>query len=133
MLTTNGLIGQPQSVCQGVQNDSVDKKRFTPRAVLQQNLKSLMGTKGGPTSQGELFRKSGVAQATIGRILADGGENARIETVSKIAKAYGLEGWQLMIPGMDPANPPVLQPVSKEERELWDRLKDLSKDLGKVK
>lgn len=92
-----------------------------------------MATKAGPNSQGELSRKAGVGQATIGRILAEDGENARIETVDKIARAYGLEGWQLMVAGMDPGNPPVLQPTSKEELALWARLKDLSKDLGKIK
>lgn len=131
-LTTNGLVSQPQSVCRPVQNRDVDKRRFTPRAVLQQNLRALMKTKDGPQTQGELFRKSGVAQATIGRILAGDGENARIETVDRLAKAYGLEAWQIMVAGMDPNNLPVLQPITKEERELYDRLKDLSKDLRKV-
>jgi transcriptional regulator with XRE-family HTH domain len=110
----------------------MDKRKFTPRAVLQQNLKSLMASTDGPKSQGELCRKSGVAQATIGRILNGQGENARIETVDKLAKAYGLEGWQILVAGMDPNNLPVLQPISKEERALYDRLKDLTKDLRKV-
>lgn len=132
-LTTNGLTSQPQSVGLRVENRRVDKRRFTPRAVLQQNLRALMKTKDGPHTQGELFRKSGVAQATIGRILAGDGENARIETVDRLAKAYGLEAWQLMVAGMDPTNLPVLQPITKEERALYERLKDLSSDLRKVK
>lgn len=92
-----------------------------------------MANKHGPSSQGELFRKSGVAQATIGRILSGEGENARIETVEKLARAYGLEGWQLMVAGMDPSNPPVLQPLSKEERSLYDRLRSAAEDLAKIK
>jgi transcriptional regulator with XRE-family HTH domain len=98
--------------------------------VLRRNLKALMGTKAGPTSQGELHRKSGVAQSTIGRILSAEGEDSGIETVDRIAKAYGLQGWQLLVAGMDPTNPPVLQPVSKAERALYDRLKELAKDIG---
>ena len=102
----------------------VDREQFNPRAVLRQNLKALMAaTKDGPKTQGALFRKSGVAQATIGRILTGKGENARIETVDRLANAYGLQGWQLMVPGMDPSNPPVLVPVSKAERALYDGLK----------
>lgn len=107
----------------------MDKNRFTPRAVLRQNVKALMASKLGPTSQMELRRKAGVGQATIGRILSQEGVDAGIETVAKIASAYGLEGWQLLVAGMDPSNPPVLQPVSKAERALYDRLKALSKDL----
>lgn len=120
-------------VCEETHNRWVDKDAFRPAAVLRQNLRALMQTQGGPHSQGELSRKSGVAQATIGRILSKEGENARIETVERLARAYGLQGWQLMIAGMDPDNPPVLQPISKEERALYERLKDLSKDLGKIK
>lgn len=109
----------------------MDKRDFTPKAVLRRNLKALMDkTKNyGPHSQGELHRKSGVAQSTIGRILGAEGEDSGIETVGRIARAYGLEGWQLLVAGMDPANPPVLQPVSKEERALYDRLKELAKDI----
>lgn len=110
----------------------MDKSAFTPRAVLRRNLKALMASKRGPTTQMELRRKSGVAQATIGRILSDDGENARIETIDKIAKAYGFQGWQLLVAGMDPTNPPVLQPVSKAERALYERLKALSKDIGQL-
>ena len=105
---------------------------FKPKAVLRQNLKALMDAKAGPSSQSELKRKSGVAQATIGRILSEKGENARMETIDRLAKVYGLEGWQLMVPGIDPTNPPVLQPVSKAERALYDRLKDTVKDLAKL-
>lgn len=110
----------------------IDRGAFTPRAVLSRNLKALMGSGRGPKSQNALRAKAGVAQATIGRILSARGENARIETVDRLAKAYGLEGWQLMIPGMDPRNPPVLQPVSKEERALYERLKAVAKDLSKL-
>lgn len=92
-----------------------------------------MGTKDGPRTQSELFRKSGVAQATIGRILSPEGVDAGIETVDKIARAYGLEGWQLLVAGMDPTNPPVLQPVSKEERAFYDRVRSLYQDTANYK
>jgi transcriptional regulator with XRE-family HTH domain len=135
-LTTNGLSCQPLKVSRLDQNRFVEKSQFTPKAVLRQNLKALMakaGAPGRPEAQLALSSRSGVAQATIGRILESGGENARIETVHKLAKAYGLEGWQLLVSGMDPANPPVLQPISKSERALYEKLKELSKDFGSIK
>lgn len=112
----------------------VSKKDFEPKAVLRRNLKALMdkSKRDGVrelASQLGLKSKSGVSQATIGRILSPEGEDSGIETISKLAKAFGLEGWQIMVAGMDPDNPPVLQPVSKAERELYDRLKELAKDL----
>lgn len=92
-----------------------------------------MASKRGPASQTALKEKSGVAQATIGRILGDRGENAKIETLERLARAYGLEGWQLMVAGMDPSNPPVLQPVSPAERALYDRLKATVQDIANMK
>lgn len=101
---------------------------------MRRNLKALMdkAKKDGErelASQIQLGKKAGVGQSTIGRILSPEGENASIETVSSVAKAFGLEGWQLMVAVFDPTNPPVLQPVSKAERALYDRIKDLAKDL----
>lgn len=110
----------------------MDKKNFKPRAVLAQNLKALMGAKVGPTSEMDLARRSGVAQATIGRIKRQEVASS-IETVSEIAAAYGLEGWQLLVAGMDPTNPPVLLPVSKAERALYDRLRAAAEDIAKLK
>lgn len=112
----------------------VSKADFAPRNVLRRNLKALMdkAKKDGDRelgSQIRLGKRAGVAQATIGRILSSEGENASIETVSSLARAFGLESWQLLVAGLDPTNPPVLQPVSKAERALYDRIRDLAKDL----
>lgn len=109
----------------------VDKSQFTPRAVLAQNLKALMKTKGGPNSQIALGKKSGVAQATIGRILKQE-TAASIETVDQLARAFGLEGWQLMVPGMDSQNPPVLMAATPAEKALYDRLRAAVHDIAKL-
>lgn len=85
----------------------------------------------GPTTQGGI---PGVAQSMVGRILnKDENENVRIDTLAKIAKAYGLEPWMMLVPGMDPKNPPALQPVSKIEKELHERLQAAFAELAKLK
>lgn len=112
-------------------NRFVDRKKFTPRQILRRNVLALMGSDTGPTSQLGLRQKCGVAQSTIGRILSAEGENAKIETVERIAHAYGLEGWQLLIAGMDPKNPPVLAPMTKVEKEFYKRLRQLYQEVGK--
>ncbi len=109
----------------------IGRREFTVRAVLRQNVKALMESGRGPRSQSALREKSGVAQATIGRILSNKGENSGVETIERIAKAYDLEAWQLLIAGMDPTNPPVLQPISAVERALYERLKGVAQDLAK--
>lgn len=109
----------------------IDRSHFQPRSVLAQNLKALMAAHPELGSQSALKKRSGVAQATIGRILGEEGENARIETVERLARAFGLEMWQLLVPGMEPGNPPVLQPVTKAERQLYDRLRMVAQDIAK--
>ena len=103
---------------------------FAPAAVLRQNLKACMEGKHGPARQDAI---PGVAQSTIGRILnPEENENTRIDTIAKIAKAYGLEPWMLLVPGMNPDNPPVLQPVTQAERALYAQLQSTIKDLAKI-
>lgn len=131
-LTTGGLLCQPLAVPRLNQNRLVDRKRFSPRQILRINVQALLDSGIGPKSQSALHKKCGVAQATIGRILRPEGENPKVENVAAIAKAYGLEAWQLLIAGMDPKNPPVLSPVTKAERELWDKLRAVYDEVGKT-
>jgi hypothetical protein len=130
-LTEYGSESKPPSVCRPCDSQPVDKNQFRPRGVLARNLKALMGAgREGPSSQLALSKKSGVAQATIGRILRQE-TAASIETVEELAKVYGLEGWQLMVAGMDPSNPPVLVPISRAERALYDSLKAAMKEAAR--
>ena len=109
----------------------MDRSHFKIRAVLSQNLKALLSSKSGPTTEIALGKKSGVAQATIGRIKRQE-VAATIETVEQIAKAYGLEAWQLLVAGIDPTNPPVLRAASKEEQALYERLKQAAKEIANL-
>ena len=107
----------------------MDKKKFTPKEVLRQNVQACLDSGIGPKSQLALHQKCGVAQATIGRIVSNDGENAKLETIAAIAKAYDLQAWQLLIAGMDPKNPPVLAPVTKEQKEFWARVQALYEEV----
>lgn len=130
-LTVNGLLSQPQTVCHQEHNLRMDASQYTPPRVLALNVKALLDSGIGPTTQNDLALKAGVAQATIGRVL-EGETAAKIDTVDGIARAYGLEGWQLLVAGMDPKNPPVLQPVSPQERALWASLKQNMAQLAQM-
>lgn len=107
----------------------MDPAQFKPRQALALNVKALLDSGIGPTTQTELATKSGVAQATIGRVLA-AESSTTIDTVDGIAAAYGLQGWQLLVAGMDPKNPPVLQPISAAERTLYENLKNAALQLA---
>lgn len=99
--------------------------------ILAKNVKALLANKHGPSTQTDLASRSGVAQATIGRILrADSG--ARIGTVAQIAKVYGLQAWQLLVDGFNPGNPPVLRPLSATEQEFYARLRGAAELLAQM-
>lgn len=64
------------------------------------NLKSLMEYFG--HSQMDLSRASRVSQRTISNLLnPDAGHSPTLDKLERIAEAYGLEVWQLHIPGLD--------------------------------
>lgn len=65
--------------------------------TLAVNLRFLMSLHG--WSEPELARRSGVAQKTINNILHKV-YRAKIETADQLAKAFGLEGWHLILPNL---------------------------------
>lgn len=109
----------------------MDASDFATAKVLSQNLKALLKHGHGPSTQMDLAARSGIAQATIGRILR-AETSATIDTVAKIAKAYGLEAWQLLVAGMAPHNPPVLRTISPEEQALYERLRGAAELLAQM-
>lgn len=108
----------------------VDESNFTnPRLILRDNLKACMTLKDYPNTQLALEEKSKVGQNTISRILSDEGQNATIENIAKLAKAYDLAPWQLLVPAMDPRNEPVLQPASAAQKALWKQIQTAFTEL----
>ena len=71
------------------------------RAVAE-NLAALMEAAG--YRQKQLAAKSGLSQRSISNLLRpDRGHSPTLESVSKVAAAFGLKAWQMMIPGQDVA------------------------------
>jgi transcriptional regulator with XRE-family HTH domain len=52
-----------------------------------------------------------------------------VEILDKIAKHFQVESWELLVPTFDPSNRPTLQPVSEQERRLYERLKEVAKEI----
>ena len=92
-----------------------------PKEVLAVNLQRLMEHHS-VVSQSDLARRCKVDQTTISRILARKNA-AQIDKIQAIARVFGLDAWQMLTPGFDPANPPVVQ-LTAIERELYERLRN---------
>lgn len=102
-------------------------RQKSPRTVLAQNLKALM--RHGDLTQSALGKKAGVAVSTIGRILVEK-HAPDIDTLHAIGYALNMTPWQLLVPGLDPTNPPILQNATPEERELYSRLRAAAEILN---
>lgn len=89
--------------------------------IVADNLERLRARHVSLNTQSAIGREAKVDQKTVGRILNKAHE-PQINIIAKLAKAFGLETWQLLVPNLDPQNPPSL--VSKDERELYERLRE---------
>lgn len=100
--------------------------RDTVELILAKNLAALM------RANPELHTQQAVAaatkragqaidQKTVSRILK-AEVSVQIDTVQAIALAFGVEPYQLLIPGLDARNPQVLRALSPEEENLYRAL-----------
>jgi transcriptional regulator with XRE-family HTH domain len=101
-------------------------KEQNPRTVLARNLKKLMDH--GELNRSQLGVKSGVSHTTISRVLKES-HAPDLDTLSGIAHVFGLLPWQLLVPHLDPTNPPVVLNASPQERELYERLRQAAEIL----
>ncbi len=102
--------------------------RESTRTIVVNNLKSLM-TEFGIQKQ-DLPKKSGVSSRMVSYILA-GERTPSIEILDKLASAFGITGWQLMVPNLHASLvrngrlEKLIQSyveIAEEGRELIDRV-----------
>jgi hypothetical protein len=52
-----------------------------------------------------------------------------LQAVDVLARVYGLDAWQLLVPELDPQHPPVLRFISAREEEIYRRAGAALKEL----
>ncbi len=83
-----------------------------------------------PLSGRQLGIAAKIDPKTVTRILA--AQHApNIDTIAALAAVFHLLPWQLLVPGMDPADPPVTQ-LSRTEAALYRTLQRAASDFGKL-
>lgn len=102
---------------------------YTSRQVLATNLKALMASHPALDTFGKIVAAGGPSNGTLDRIrrMESG---ASIDQLDTLAKIYGLEPWQLLVPNLDPTNPPMLAAISAKQMEMLERIKQAAKELG---
>lgn len=74
-----------------------------------------------------ISRVTGLSRTSILRAVRKDGA-CGIDVAQSIARAYGLDAWQMLIPDLDPSNPPIVS-VTPAERQLWERIRSVAKQL----
>ena len=75
-------------------------------------------------------RSRGLVQTTVNRLVS-GKMNPTATVIADIANAVGLQPWQLLVPDLDPRNPPVLRTISPAEADLYRKLAEALQNLSK--
>lgn len=81
--------------------------------ALRRNLTALMdaasdGLRGGPSGVLQLEAETDIGKSTLYRILDPRMKNpTQLDTLERIARAYNLQAWQLLVPRLDPIDPPT--------------------------
>lgn len=96
--------------------------------VLWDNVSKLMKHHFGKENLNRLSEECGIGLATAQR-LKQRQTSVGIDIIEKIAERFALQPWQILVPGFDATNTPTLLPVSPQERQLYERLRAVVKDL----
>lgn len=98
-------------------------------ATLWQNVEALMLKKYKRINLKAFAAHCGVGIATVQRIQAQQ-TSVGLAIIERIAEAFDLSAWQLLVPGFDPNNPPALQPVSAKEKILYEKIMSAAKAIA---
>lgn len=95
--------------------------RIDAREALANNLQRLLDDAAGRGlphgNMKALGKRARVGHTTIARIL-DGDGYPRLDVIERIARAFSLDAYQMLVPGWELANPPVV-PHTPAERALY--------------
>jgi hypothetical protein len=97
-------------------------------ATLWANVEAIMLARWGESNLNRLARECKIGAATAVRI-KEQNTSVGLAVIEKIADHFHLAAWQLLVPGMDPKNPPALQPVTKEERALYEKIMAAAREI----
>lgn len=108
------------------------------KRVLAENVNRLMTHHWGAVNKSRLARDAAERDPVTGQVLAKAGQGTHdrlldeskdvgIAVVRRIARAFHLQAWQLLVPNLDPEHPPTcraLSPLAADLAASFDRIED---------
>lgn len=136
MLAASGYAVKPHPVALLAHSLNMSKKLARqPKApsqlteLFRANLEKLMKADRDLNSQPKVAAASKVAQSSVGRILR-GEQSPTLDMVHALAAAFDLEPWQMLVPDLEPGNPPITKQIDDRQRELWQQFKVAAQKLA---
>ena len=97
-----------------------------PRDILAANLKALMAAHPDLDTLPKITKKGGPPNGTLDRMRrADAA--CRIDALAQVAHVFGLQPWQLLVPGLDPHAPPQLEMSAERARQMREHLEAIAR------
>ena len=90
------------------------------RKVIAENLKTLKANN--QLTNLKMAKLCHVSEGTINRAMS-GDVGVASDVLSQLAQGFGLHTWQLLVPNLDPSNPPLICQITPEEQALYARLR----------
>jgi transcriptional regulator with XRE-family HTH domain len=98
------------------------------KQVLWRSVSALMQKHYGEENLSRLARECKFGPGTATR-LKEATTSVGLDIIDKIARAFHVEPWELLVPTFDPGDRPTLQPLSEQERKLYARLAEAVKEI----
>jgi hypothetical protein len=125
----NGVYAASHTECKPPKNRDMGAPNPEPlRLTLKQNIAAMSAVK--PQGGRRAWAKRiGIGEATLTRMI-QGDSDVQLSSVHAVAEGFGLQTWQILVPGLDPGNLPVY--IGEAERGLYARWKGQAVETAKV-
>ena len=110
-----------------MRNESVISNAAPPKTALWEAVTKLMEKHYGKENLNRLARDTHIGNGTASR-MKERETSVGLDTLEKIAKFFGVEPWQLLVQGFDPASPPALSTGSTMARDVGAMLDEIKDD-----
>lgn len=101
------------------------------RKVVWENVAGFMTLRWGRENLNKLAKAAGIGAATVARLKTQE-THTGVDVLEKIAHVFEVQVWQLLVPGMDPKNPPVLKVGGRTELEFYKALESIRKQVDEL-
>ncbi len=108
-----------------------DAPKTASNAVLWANVRALMVNRWGKENLTQLALAAKIGPGSATRI-KEQKTSVGLDVLEKVAKAFGLQPWQLLVPNLSPELPPVLRVNTQSERSMYASIERARAELDSL-